>query len=70
MDRPAAPALAASSAGVLPLDAVYEILLLLLGKDLCRLRTVCLLWRNLLSDPQFATAHAARHPGLLIIASY
>jgi hypothetical protein len=27
-------------------------------------------WRALLSDPQFAVAHATRHPGPLLIAAY
>lgn len=50
------------SGAVLPLDAVYEILLRLPGKDLCRLRAVCRLWRSLLSDDHaFAAAHATRH---------
>ncbi|XP_034580698.1 F-box protein At3g07870 [Setaria viridis] len=63
----AAPALAA---GALPEDAIYEILLRLPAKDLCRLRAVCRPWRSLLSDPAFAAAHAARHPEPLIVAGY
>nr|CAB3456002.1 unnamed protein product [Digitaria exilis] len=55
-----------SNIGALPLDAVYEILLCLPAKLLCRLRAVCRPWRALLSDPQFALAHAARHPEPLI----
>jgi hypothetical protein len=59
---------AASNAGDLPLDALYEILL-------CRLRTVCRFWRSLLSDPRFAAAHAARRrdrrePPLIISGFY
>jgi hypothetical protein len=59
-----------SRAGVrrLPLDALYEVLLRVPAKDLCRLRAVCRPWRSLLSDPHFAAAHAARHPEPLIIA--
>ncbi|RLN09858.1 hypothetical protein C2845_PM11G10230 [Panicum miliaceum] len=57
------------NAGDLPLDAVYEILLRLPAKPLCRLRAACRLWRSLLSDPEFAAAHAAREPPL-IIAGY
>ncbi|CAL5089195.1 unnamed protein product [Urochloa decumbens] len=56
--------------GALPLDAVYEILLRLPGKDLCRLRAVCRPWRSLLSAPAFAAAHAARHRHPLIVAGY
>ncbi|CAN6238548.1 unnamed protein product [Urochloa humidicola] len=67
-------ALAASNAGDLPLDAVYEILVRAPAKSLCRLRTVCRFWRSLLSDPEFAAAHAAarrrdREPPL-VIAGY
>ncbi|KAL6634034.1 hypothetical protein ACP70R_026705 [Stipagrostis hirtigluma subsp. patula] len=61
---------AASDAGVLPLDAVHEILLRLPAKELCRLRAVCRSWRSLLSDPLFAADHAARHPEPLIILGY
>ncbi|XP_062181774.1 F-box/kelch-repeat protein At3g23880-like [Phragmites australis] len=69
-DRHVVPTLAASGTGVLPLDAVYEILLRVPAKALCRLRTVSQLWRVLLSDPWFAAAHAARHPEPLFIAAY
>lgn len=62
-------ALAASNIGALPLDSLYEILLRLPAKLLCRLRTVCRLWRSILSDPKFAAVHATRHPGPLIIAA-
>ncbi|KAL6845657.1 hypothetical protein ACP4OV_024480 [Aristida adscensionis] len=68
-DRPVVPAVAATNAGALPLDAVYEILLRLPAKVLFRLRTVCRPWRSLLSDPQFAAAYAVRHPGPLLIAT-
>lgn len=59
----------------LPLDAMYEILLRLPGKELCRLRAVCRLLRSLLSDDQaFAAAHATRHrePPLiaLVVSAY
>jgi hypothetical protein len=69
-DRRVAPAVAASSTGMLHPDAVYEILLRLPTKELCRLRTVCRRWRSLLSDPHFIVVHSARHPGPLIIAGY
>ncbi|CAN6171292.1 unnamed protein product [Urochloa humidicola] len=54
----------------LPLDALFEILLRLTAKELCRLRAVSRPWRALLSDPHFIAAHAARHPGPLIVAGY
>ncbi|KAJ1288165.1 hypothetical protein BS78_02G069400 [Paspalum vaginatum] len=66
------PALDASNTagGVLPSDALYEILLRLPAKELCRLRVVCQPWRSLLSDPHFIAAHAARHPLPLIVTGY
>jgi len=70
LDRRVIPALAASDTGTLPLDTIYEILLRLPAKDLCRLRIVCRPWQALLSDPQFIVAHATRHPGPLLIAAY
>ncbi|KAL6595034.1 hypothetical protein ACP70R_048137 [Stipagrostis hirtigluma subsp. patula] len=67
--RHAVPAVA-SDTGVLPLDSMYEILLRLPAKELCRLRIVCRSWRSLLSDPHFIAAHAFRHPGPLFFAGY
>ncbi|TKW30981.2 hypothetical protein SEVIR_2G076301v4 [Setaria viridis] len=69
-DRRVVPAVAASNTGVLHPDAVYEILLRLPAKELCRLRAVCRGWRSLLSDPHLIAAHSARHPGPLIVAGY
>ncbi|CAL5079166.1 unnamed protein product [Urochloa decumbens] len=54
---------AASIDGFLTQDALYEILLRVPARPLCRFRTVCRSWRSLLSDPQFAAAHAAHHRG-------
>ncbi|CAL5089084.1 unnamed protein product [Urochloa decumbens] len=54
----------------LPLDALYEVLLRVPAKDLCRLRAVCRPWRALLSDLNFIDAHAARHPKRLIVAAH
>nr|CAB3489584.1 unnamed protein product [Digitaria exilis] len=43
-------------------DALYEILLRVPAKPLCRFRAVCHSWRSLLSSPSpFITSHAARH---------
>ncbi|WVZ53597.1 hypothetical protein U9M48_004515 [Paspalum notatum var. saurae] len=79
-DRPIVRALAMASSslrsrtepgsGELHMDALYEILLWLPAKELCRLRVVCRPWRSLLSDPQFIAAHARRHPEPLIVASH
>jgi hypothetical protein len=66
------PVRAATSIGVgaLPLDALYDILLRLPAKELCRLRLVCRSWCSLLSDPAFAAAHAARYPEPLILVGH
>ncbi|CAL4939484.1 unnamed protein product [Urochloa decumbens] len=48
--------------GALPADVLYEILLRVPAKPLCRLRLVCRSWRSLTSDPRFAGAHSSRHP--------
>lgn len=64
------PVRAATNMGALPLDALYDILLRLPAKELCRLRLVCQSWRSLLSDPAFAAAHAARYPEPLILVGY
>ena len=69
-ERRIMPAPATSDIGVLPLDALREILLRLQAKELCRLRLVCQQWRSLLSDPYFAAAHDTRHQAVLIIAGY
>ncbi|CAN6171291.1 unnamed protein product [Urochloa humidicola] len=54
----------------LPEDVLYEILLRLPSKDLCRLRAVCRPWRSLLSDPHFIAAHQACHPEPLVVVGY
>ncbi|CAL5022766.1 unnamed protein product [Urochloa decumbens] len=53
-----------SHGGALPLpaDALYEVLLRVPARDLCRLRAVCRLWRRLLSDPHFVAVHTGHHP--------
>ncbi|CAN6333909.1 unnamed protein product [Urochloa humidicola] len=45
----------------LPADALFEVLLRLSAKDLCRLRAVCRSWRALTYDPHFAMEHKSRH---------
>ncbi|WVZ71312.1 hypothetical protein U9M48_019909 [Paspalum notatum var. saurae] len=54
----------------LPQDVMYEILLHLPAKTLCRLRAVCRPWRSLISSAMFIAAHAARHPRPHLIACY
>uniref|UniRef100_A0A453LFZ9 F-box domain-containing protein n=1 Tax=Aegilops tauschii subsp. strangulata TaxID=200361 RepID=A0A453LFZ9_AEGTS len=55
------PRPAASFSGDLPEDALYEVLLRIPAKELCRLRAVCPAWRALTSDPPFVAAHMSRH---------
>ncbi|CAL4904865.1 unnamed protein product [Urochloa decumbens] len=59
-----APPLAdvAANYGALPTDVLYDVLLRLPAKELCRLRLVCRSWRSLTSDLLFARAHSSRHP--------
>uniref|UniRef100_A0A0A9A2C6 F-box domain-containing protein n=1 Tax=Arundo donax TaxID=35708 RepID=A0A0A9A2C6_ARUDO len=61
---------AASNAGVLPIDVLFDVLLRLPPRELCRLRAVCRSWRSLTSDPLFIGEHAARHPGPLLLANF
>ncbi|VAI20427.1 unnamed protein product [Triticum turgidum subsp. durum] len=58
---PSRPRPTISSSGDLPADALYEVLLRIPAKDLCRLRAVCPAWRALTSDPLFVAAHKSRH---------
>uniref|UniRef100_A0A0E0LI62 F-box domain-containing protein n=1 Tax=Oryza punctata TaxID=4537 RepID=A0A0E0LI62_ORYPU len=51
----------------LPADVLFEVLLRLGAKDVCRLRGVCRSWRALTSDATFVAAHAARHRGPLLV---
>jgi hypothetical protein len=51
----------ASSIGILPADVLYDVLLHLPAKTLCRLRAVSRWWRSLLTaDPHFAKARPTR----------
>ncbi|CAL5089706.1 unnamed protein product [Urochloa decumbens] len=61
----------AASSDRFPPDVLFNVLLRLPAKDLCRLRAVCRSWRALTSgDPLFAAAHAAAHPGPLLLAKF
>ncbi|CAN6213511.1 unnamed protein product [Urochloa humidicola] len=53
----------ASIDGVLTQDALYEILLRVPARPLCRFRTVCRSWSSLLTDSHFAAAHTTHHRG-------
>jgi len=53
---------------VLPPDLLFDVLLRLPAKELCRLRAVCRSWRSLTFDPLFVGEHAARHP--LFLANF
>jgi hypothetical protein len=51
--------------GVLPTDVLYEVLLRLRAKEVCRVRLVCRRCRSLTSDPVFARDHGSRHQHLV-----
>ncbi|KAF8690621.1 hypothetical protein HU200_040991 [Digitaria exilis] len=53
---------AASDAGVLLPEVLFDVLLWLPAKELCRLRAVCRSWRALTFDPLFIGENTARHP--------
>ncbi|CAL4904891.1 unnamed protein product [Urochloa decumbens] len=61
---------ASNYGAVLPVDVLYDILLRLPAKELCRLRLVCRSWRLLTSDPLFARAHLSRHPPHAVVLRY
>ncbi|KAL6656880.1 hypothetical protein ACP70R_004660 [Stipagrostis hirtigluma subsp. patula] len=54
--------LAVANDGVLPTDVLYDVLLRVPAKALCRFRLVCRAWRALTSDPRFAGEHSSRRP--------
>ncbi|KAM0868101.1 hypothetical protein ACQ4PT_041572 [Festuca glaucescens] len=63
-----AAAPSASSVGSLPADVLYDVLLHLPAKTLCRFRVVSRSWRSLLTtDLHFADAHVSRHPHVVAI---
>ncbi|TVU41345.1 hypothetical protein EJB05_14852, partial [Eragrostis curvula] len=65
--RPPCQCRAGSPRGrVLPSELLFEVLLLLPAKEVCRVRAVCSSWRSLTYDPIFVSAHAARRPGPLL----
>nr|CAB3456246.1 unnamed protein product [Digitaria exilis] len=69
--RPTHGPTTAGSGALLPPDMLFDVLLRLPARDLCRLRTVCRPWRALLTaDPVFADAHAARHRAPLLLARF
>jgi hypothetical protein len=55
------PVTGTSNDGVLPLDLLYDILLRLPAKPLCRFRAVCTSWRSLLCHRDFIAAHRRCH---------
>ncbi|CAD6254718.1 unnamed protein product [Miscanthus lutarioriparius] len=57
----AVPVANTGAPATLPADALFEVLLRLPAKDICRLRAVCRSWRALTSDPHFAAEHKSRH---------
>ncbi|CAN6209827.1 unnamed protein product [Urochloa humidicola] len=61
---------ASDAAGALSPDVLFDVLLRLPAKEICRLRAVCGAWRSLSSDPLFVRAHAARHRSPLLVARF
>ncbi|KAK1644337.1 hypothetical protein QYE76_062142 [Lolium multiflorum] len=64
-NRSTGPAISTANGSVLPQDLLYEILVRIPAKQLCRLGAVCRSWRSLLSDSSFVAAHSARHGPLI-----
>ncbi|KAM3318287.1 hypothetical protein ACQJBY_035802 [Aegilops geniculata] len=56
------PIVGTTNDGILPLDLLYDLLLRLPAKPLCRFRAVCRAWRSLLVHPDFIAAHDHRYP--------
>ncbi|KAI4969932.1 hypothetical protein ZWY2020_000846 [Hordeum vulgare] len=54
---------------LLPHDVVFDILSWVPVKSVCRFKSVCRDWRDLISDPAFVAAHRARGEPLLAIAA-
>ncbi|GJN12201.1 hypothetical protein PR202_ga30458 [Eleusine coracana subsp. coracana] len=54
----------------LPVDLLFDVLVRLPARELCRLRVVCRWWRSLTCDPLFIRAHMARHPDPLLLANF
>ncbi|KAF0913927.1 hypothetical protein E2562_025342, partial [Oryza meyeriana var. granulata] len=52
--------------GILPPKLLFEVLLRLPAKPICRLRAVCRSWLSFTSDPLFLAACAARYPHPLL----
>ncbi|KAL6875687.1 hypothetical protein ACP4OV_013200 [Aristida adscensionis] len=59
-----------SCGGQVPRDTIFEILLRLPAKEICRLRAVCRLWRALTMDSHFIKAHASRHTDTLLAVGF
>ncbi|GJN03451.1 hypothetical protein PR202_ga20901 [Eleusine coracana subsp. coracana] len=63
-------AVASRHGRVMPPDVLFDILLRLPAKDICRFRAVCRHWLSLTSEPLFIDARIARQQGPLIVASF
>ncbi|CAL4897519.1 unnamed protein product [Urochloa decumbens] len=63
-------AVAAANYSALPTDVLYDVLLRLPAKELCRLRVVCRSWQSLTSDQLFARAHSRRHPPHAVVLGF
>ncbi|XP_040381979.1 F-box protein At3g07870 [Oryza brachyantha] len=54
----------------MPMDVLFEILLRLPAKDICRFRAVCRSWRAMTTRRVFVRAYAARNPGPYVATSF
>jgi hypothetical protein len=68
--RHAVPVSITGTPAALPADALFEVMLRLPAKDLCRLRAVCRSWRALTYDPHFTAVHKSRHPEPLLAFTF
>ncbi|CAL4897516.1 unnamed protein product [Urochloa decumbens] len=70
LDHGAPPLAVAANYCALPADVLYDILLRLPAKEICRLRLVCRSWQSLTSDPIFARAHSRRHRPHVVVLGF
>ncbi|KAF8731980.1 hypothetical protein HU200_015930 [Digitaria exilis] len=63
--KPSNPAAPLADYGLLPADIMFDVLLRIPAKELCRLRVICRAWSLITHSPLFAKAHSSRHPLVL-----
>ncbi|KAF8735765.1 hypothetical protein HU200_014442 [Digitaria exilis] len=65
VDKGKKPSAPLADYGLLPADIMFDVLLRLPAKELCRLRVVCQAWSSITQSPLFAKAHSSPHPLVL-----